>query len=176
MKIAIGNRVINTLQSDNPYNRLFLCALDDMAMKLMKEEDITANVFAVTAAPTMLGAERCSIEKIDIMFEKANREPHTVRKLILRFYANDTRYRNRETEAKVIDLLQLPLHESEEAIFKGELSIAVAPEFSGWYQMRWMKIADIMDGIRMVLIKGAPTLDAFTPDYIRCVHARHERR
>lgn len=163
MKIAIENRVIDALQNDGPYNRLFLCVLDDMAKKLGKE-NITADVFAVTATPIAMGAVWCSIDKIDIMFRYTEREQRTARRLMLRFYANDTRYRNRETEEKVIDLLQLPLHESEEAIFKGELSIAVAPEFYGWYQMRWMKIADIMDGIRMVLIKGAPTLDAFTPD------------
>lgn len=160
MKIAIGNRVINTLQSDGSYNRLFLCVLDDMAQKLVKE-NITADVFAVTAAPIAIGADRCFIDKIDIMFGKVDRERHTARRLMLRFYANDTRYRNRETEGKVIDLLQLPLHESEEAIFKGELSIAVAPEVFG---MHWMKITDLMDGIRMVLVKGAPILNAFTPE------------
>lgn len=160
MKIAIGNRVINTLQSDGSYNRLFLCVLDDMAQKLGKE-NITADVFAVTATPIAMGSARCSIDKIDIMFRYTEREQRTARRLMLRFYANDTRYRNRETEGKVIDLLQLPLHESEEAIFKGELSIAVAAEVFG---MHWIKIADLMDGIRMILIKGAPILDAFTPD------------
>lgn len=159
MKIAIGNRVINTLQSDNPYNRLFLCVLDDMAMKLEKEENITANVFSVTAIPFTVGSERCRIQTIYITFNYGS--PGRSRTILLSFWANLTRYRNTETEKKIIDLLQLPLYEAEKAIFDGELLIAMASSVN---EIRYLKIADIMDGIKKVLINRVPISNAFTPE------------
>lgn len=159
MKIAIGNRIINTLQSDNPYNRLFLCVLDDVAMKLEKDENITANVVSVTAMPFKPDSERCRIQTIYIAFNYGS--PGRTRTILLSFWANITRYRNPETEKKIIDLLQVPLHEAEKAIFNGELLIAMA---YGVNDIRYLKIADIMDGIKKALINGAHILNAFTPE------------
>lgn len=156
MNIAIGNRVINTLQSDNPYNRLFLCVLDDMAMKLEKDENITANVISVTAMPFKPDSARCRIQTIYIVFNYGR--PGRTRTVLLSFWANFTRYRNSETEKKTINLLQVPLHEAEKAIFDGKLLMAMA---SGVNEIRYLKIADIMDGIKKVLIKRKPISAVF---------------
>lgn len=159
MKIAIGNRVINTLQSDNPYNRLFLSVLDDMAMKLKKDENITANVISVTAMPFKPDSVRCRIQTIYIAFNYGS--PGRTRTVLLSFWAHLTRYRNPETEKKTIDLLQVPLHEAEKAIFDGELLIAMAYDR---YDIRYLNMSGIMDGIKKALINGAHISNAFTPD------------
>lgn len=156
MKIAIGNRVINTLQSDNPYNRLFLCVLDDMAMKLEKAENITANVISVTAMPFKPNSSRCRIQTIYIAFNYGS--PGRTRTVLLSFWANFTRYRNSETEKKTIDLLQVPLHEAEKAIFDGKLLMAMASSVN---EIRCLEIAAIMDGIKKVLIERKPISAVF---------------
>lgn len=156
MKIAIGNRVINTLQSDNPYNRLFLCALDDMAIKLEKAENITANVVSVAAMPFKPDSTRCRIQTIYIAFNYGR--PGRTRTILLSFWANFTRYRSPETEKKTIDLLQVPLHEAEKAIFDGKLLIATASSVN---EIRCLKISDIMDGIKKVLIERKPISAVF---------------
>lgn len=149
MKIAIGNRVINTLQSDNPYNRLFLCVLDDMAMKLEKDENITANVVSISAMPFKPDSERCHIQTIYIAFNYGS--PGRTRTILLSFWAHATRYRNPETEKKIINFLQVPLDEAEKAIFNGELLIAMSSSVN---VIRYLKITDIMAGIKKVLIES----------------------